>query len=480
MSSDDTATTAHAGPDLPGDAEVAAELARTLPGRRYFADKAAAVTEVELRHREPVAAAGGRPVELIFARVHVGDAAPGYLLPVVWTPAAAAPESDVLVAAGELAGVDALADAEAVTALGAALIGGGRLGAMELRRVPGAAEPAVPAAGRAMGVEQSNTSAILDEAVLCKFFRRLHPGVNADVELLTALSAADCAAVPPLLAWTELVVDGEAYTTAMLQEYVPNSADGWAMALISVRDIIREGDLQPADLGTDFAAEARALGAAVARVHLTLAAALPAGAPLTGAELIAPMLTRLEQVAATVPEVAACADRARAVYRRAAAAVPAAGAPVQRIHGDLHLGQVLRTPREWLLIDFEGEPSRPWDERRLPDHRLRDIAGMVRSFDYAAHFPLLSGREDSPQHRYRVAEWAGRNIGAFLDGYAAEAGADPRAEAALLDAFTLDKAVYECLYEAQNRPDWLALPLAAVHRLLDGAEGADPGPAAGR
>ncbi|MBV7295758.1 phosphotransferase [Corynebacterium sp. TAE3-ERU12] len=453
----------------PDTAVIASELARTLPGHRYFADKASTLNKVEVVIQEPLLPATEThpAVDLLFVRAHVDGGTPAYQLPIAWTDRVpSCGEQAVLVDAEGLVGYDALADADVVTALGAALIKDGALGSMRMHHVPGGADIAVPESGRPMGAEQSNTSVVYDEKLMCKFFRRLHPGTNADVELLAALSAAGCTSVPRLHGWTELDIDGDVYTTAMVQEFVPNSAEGWAMALTSVRDIIREGDLQPADLGTDFASESRALGGAVASVHETLASSVPVSEKLSGEELVAPMLARLDHVAGVVPQVAEQADRVRAVYRDAAAAVGPDGVPAQRVHGDLHLGQVLRTPREWLLIDFEGEPSRPWDERRLPDHPLRDVAGMVRSFDYAAHYPLLTARENSRQHQYRVTEWAERNIDAFLDGYAQQYGADPRKNEALLTAFILDKAIYECLYEAQNRPEWLQLPLAAVQRLL--------------
>ncbi|MFC3849963.1 phosphotransferase [Corynebacterium hansenii] len=465
---------ASAGPDasgieLPDVDLIASELVRTLPAQRFFADKATGIDRLEILVREPAVRgdAESPDVDILFVRVHCGDAAPAYLLPIAWGDSLPEGHEDALLVAGEgVLGYDALVDPAAVTALGTTLAAEGALGPMTLHRVPGA-ELAAPEKGRPMGVEQSNTSVIYDDVVMVKFFRRLHPGTNADVELLAALSAAECWSVPHLYGWTELEVGGEAYTTSMLQEFVPNSADGWSMALTSVRDIIREGDLQPEDLGTDFGVESAALGAAVAEVHDNLAATVPVRRRVSGEELVAPMRARLEHVAGLVPQVKELYDPAEEIFAKAAASVDADGVPVQRIHGDLHLGQVLRTPRHWLLIDFEGEPSRPWDERRLPDHPLRDVAGMVRSFDYAAHYPLLTGREDSRQQRYRVHEWAERNVGAFLDGYASTSGRDPRDEAALLDAFILDKAIYECLYEAQNRPGWLELPLAAVARLLE-------------
>src|SRR5699024_1882086 len=228
--------------------------------------------------------------------------------------------------------------------------------------------------------------------------------------------------------------------------------------------------------------------------------------------LVAPMRERLAHVAGVVPRVAELSDAISRVYDTAAASGDG-DFPVQRIHGDLHLGQVLRAPDGWKLIDFEGEPSRPWAERRDPDHPLRDIAGMIRSFDYAAHFPLMadggdgpdgdggdgdggpdgggadggSGRAESegstesveaagsaePKDPSRAsaaaAVWSAEHAGDFLRGYRGGNGSDEgdsHVEDALLDAYVLDKAVYECLYEAQHRPDWLPIPLAAVERIL--------------
>ncbi|MFF9671904.1 maltokinase [Streptomyces eurythermus] len=300
-------------------------------------------------------------------------------------------------------------------------------------RVPGGLPP------RLLDAEQSNSSIVYGDAYILKLFRRIQPGVNPDLEVPAALAALGCARVPAPVAWFT-TADPRPATLGVLQPFLPDATDGWSLALGALA------------AGDDFTAEARALGRAMAEVHLALAEAFPPAGPGENGRTAEAMRARLDAAAHAVPGLLPFVPGLRAAF--AALATCDTGPPAQRVHGDLHLGQVLRAGRDWFVIDFEGEPSRPLAERRTPQSPVRDVAGMLRSFDYAAR-----------QRRPWRPEWARRCREAFCAGYAARAGWDPRKKHALLRAHETDRAVYEVLYEARHRPDWLPVPMAAIKRL---------------
>ena len=176
------------------------------------------------------------------------------------------------------------------------------------------------------------------------------------------------------------------------------------------------------------------------------------------------MLQRLRDAGRAVPQVAELEEPLAGLLDAARHATPVRA---QRVHGDLHLGQTLRTVKGWKIIDFEGEPAKPLAQRRRPDSVWRDVAGMVRSFDYAAELTrrdhLTSTGDADHTDRVHAREWAQRNLTAFLAGY--DEATSHEMDHDLLTAYAVDKAVYEALYEARNRPTWLPIPLAALRRL---------------
>lgn len=355
---------------------------------------------------------------------------------------------------------DGLRDPEIIAMYSDALATAASVGPLDFRNVPGVVVDS-GMAGRVLGAEQSNTSVILGEVLLLKLFRQVAVGVNPDIELHRALAETGCTYVAPLRGWIETGSGDGLSMLGMAQDFAANSAEGWTTALSSVRDLLAS-DRAPEDMDSDFASEARELGAAVAHVHADLAQQLGTDERPAASTAVDEILERVEGAVAVVPELAQYLPAARELI---AEAEGASSTTVQRIHGDLHLGQVLRTPSTWLLIDFEGEPAKSLDERRQMDSPLRDVAGMLRSFDYAAHHLLLGDSTVTEQTYERASTWADRNSAAFCDGYASVTGADPRREAALLSAYELDKAVYEAVYEARNRPAWLDLPMRAIARL---------------
>jgi maltokinase len=372
---------------------------------------------------------------------------------------------------------DALHDADLTRTLLDAIVADRSVGALRFCRI---GEADLSWASRAPGGldslvltgEQSNTSLVFGESAIFKVFRRVAPGPNPDLEVATALADLGSTHIAEPYGWIETRIDGATTVLAILSRYLRAASDGWSLAATSVRDLYAsvlggaaaigaEGFGAAGDAGGDFAGEAERLGVATAQVHADLAEAFGTSElePEALRELAEQMFRRFDMAIAAVPELSRYADLIGDAFSNLAKLTEPE--PAQRVHGDYHLGQVMRTQTGWVVLDFEGEPASPLAQRRARSSPLRDVAGMLRSFEYAARHQLLTHPERASLTPV-ASDWVRRNGEAFCAGYAEAGGLDPARNAVLLRALVLDKAVYEVIYEARNRPTWLAIPLESI------------------
>jgi maltokinase len=446
------------------------KLAEWLLGRRWFGSKARDVAQIHVL--DVVALADGPPAlsaALIEARFPGGTHDVYQLLLATHDDGPAVDEAIV----GEVGGVDvydAFADAEACDLLGGLLrIGAevhGERARVEFHWLEGVEPPRAGAAVRGIGAEQSNTSIVFDDALVLKAFRRVQAGTNPELEMLRFLSGHGFAHIAELGGWYQYEGELMDATFGVVQRYVAGAWDGWELALD--------------ELGADperFIARLRELGAAIGEMHSVLAsdATDPAFAPEEPSDESLSLLTatideEIERVFLEMPEL----DSMEAIAGRGAEVrdrlqlmshVGARGKLI-RHHGDLHLGQTMLAADGWVILDFEGEPARPLLERRRKRSPLRDVAGMLRSFAYAASASELQRKRAAP------SGWEDRAREAFLSGYfeTVDPVLMPPGEAptrTLLSIFELEKAVYELRYELNNRPDWVGIPVAGIARLLE-------------
>ena len=473
---------------------VARELPALLPRQRWFGAKGRTIAAVNLRD---CAAFGDRGWLTLVTVAFTDGADETYAVPLV-VGGEAAP--DALAVALELAGQatrssDALHQAGFCAELLLAFErdeavptqSGGVVRFVRTERYPSLRGQA-PLAPRRLTAEQSNTSVAYGDRLILKALRRVTAGVNLDREVGSFLTLrARFPHVPPLAGAIEYVsATGEVTTLGVLQGFMANHGDGWSWIVGHLRQ------LPPArvdELSEPVFQELAGLGAVTGALHAALASDARsvdfAPEPIVAADITAWISRIAADVGRTCGAVRAkLADLpgeiqadARALLAGEAALRARAGGlqPLAaercvkiRVHGDYHLGQTLRTTSGFVLLDFEGEPDRPLAERRRKQSGLVDVAGMLRSLDYAAHATL------SPANALAGERWVRRASAAFLDGYLGELGRCParlapasRAELGrALAAFELDKALYEVRYELDHRPAWLAIPLRGLARLL--------------
>ena len=446
-------------------------LGEWLLGRRWFGSKAQDVSHI--RVLDEVDLSGGDPalvLALVEARFPTGTH-DIYQLLFGLRPAG---EGWTAGRVEDLDGAtvyDAFSDPQAGTRLGTLLAESatveGKKATVGFHWLPRADPPRPDASVRPMGAEQSNSSIVFDEAHVLKAFRRLEAGDNPELEMLRFLTERDFPNIAELVGWFDYRGELMDATLGVVQRFVSGARDGWELALDEI-----------ASDPEGFVARMGELGAVIGRMHSALGsdASNPAFAPEEPSQESTSLITatideQIERLFVDLPgdnpDLAPIVHRGEEVRDRLSllSHIGAAGRLI-RHHGDLHLGQTLLAPDRWIVLDFEGEPARALLERRRKRSPLRDVAGMLRSFAYAASASELQRGTPAPEG------WEERARDAFLTGYfgAVEPSLLPPGEAnarTLLTIFELEKTVYELRYELNNRPDWVRIPVAGIARLLE-------------
>ena len=447
-----------------------AALATWLAEQRWYATKSQAIAAVEVQ--DAVTLAPDPPLVLALVRARLADGRDERYQLVLSFDDGDRDGGDgaaVIQHTASATVLDALADpARArvlLTAIDAETALDGDRGQVSFHRGEYTGPLETAGSARPMGVEQSNSSIVFSDTVL-KVFRRLEPGVNPELEVLRFLTRHGYPNIAPLRGWCDYRGAGTRATLAVAQRFLATARGGWEMALERIGS-------DPEGLLADLAG----LGRATAELHNALASdpgdpdfapVRPDADALAGA--IAAIDADVQRVFARLPDDD---DRLTAIAGRdkelrgllATASRSATGGRAIRTHGDYHLGQTLHTSEGWVIIDFEGEPARPLDERRAKRSPLRDVASMLRSFAYATAATEMAGDAAPPEFEARARD-------AYLSAYRGvvhpillpdgDAGVS-----ALLSLFEIEKVVYELRYELDNRPDWLAIPAAGIRRLLE-------------
>lgn len=491
---------------------LAAGLKQFLPTKRWYSAKDDTIDDVSVLAVAPIAdgtcftvinvalASGSKIMFLIPLRAAFGEKAndlmknsPDFII----APVEAGDETGFIFdAAGESdfsAGLLALMEKDAALSLPSGMTlcaDATAAGKEKIKAVHGLPQ-------KMMGVEQSNTSLIIGKQVMLKMYRRVSFGSQPEIATSAFLTeTAGFKNTPAYLGKAVLrFADGKEIALAVLQDFVLNEGDGWGYTMNYLKALF-DGVLkkQTAVNHEDYLKKACLLGQRTAEMHRAFAKGTEGvfkPEPVSDADLtdwadaalaqadrtIAVAKANVEPLSGEVrKQVEALIAGREKIAARIKELTPASVQCVKtRFHGDYHLGQVVVANGDFILLDFEGEPLRPMEERQISHSVLRDVAGMVRSFDYAAFGSLLM--YVLPENRAALhpvaADWCKQATTAFLHGYfdtmkgSSSVPADKDAARALLDLFVLEKALYEVIYEVANRPDWLPIPMNGVARLIN-------------
>ena len=449
---------------LPEDA-----LASWVTAQRWFSSKLREVNEFRVLDLVPLESADPI-VAIAIAEARFGSGRHEvYQVPIAVRPLSSGWDEGVIYTTGAHVVYDALVDEAADAVLAGQFAAAATIerpaGCVRFHWDTSVAPPSAQPVTRMMAAEQSNTSVVLDERLALKVFRRIQPGINPELEMLRFLAAQGFTQIAELAGWCVYTGELMDATLGVVQRYVGGARDGWEVAL----DALVAED-------RSFLDRLGELGSVTGRMHATLSSAPddPDFAPEEPTvETISLLIATIDELIERtfddlpdLPELAAIAGRGEEVrdHLQSLSHIGVRGRLI-RVHGDYHLGQTVLGSDGWVILDFEGEPARPLLERRRKRSPLRDVAGMLRSFSYAAAAAEF-------QRGARVPDgWEQEARARFLEGYMASADPAilPIGQASvekLLAILELERALYELTYDLNNRPDWVPIPVASITRLL--------------